>query len=226
VRHSGGKGQTTPAVRRDHSRRNLSERRSARLRRARRGFTGRFDALDDRVAPPYFRWVKLKQSLGRNKNHEHRNNRRLALRRERQNMIGSGMGSVPVVLFVRGNIRVVVQVQDRIQNCGNGIVQVHRGREMHRDVIDVESEKQCGQQTSPPACRSRRAAKSSCAARSRHEVVRVIEFSNFRLALSTADYCRTAEEMSAGSLPAGFLQDLQAARAGKLPALLLESAVR
>jgi len=50
---------------------------------------------------------------------------------------------------------VVVQVQNGIQDCGNGIVQVRRRCEMRRDVIDVEGEKQRRQETQPPPARKR-----------------------------------------------------------------------
>lgn len=84
--------------------------RSAWLRRLGRRLTGRMDALDGESYPVRFRFKKLRRSLRRSKNHQQRNNRRLALNCQSQFVFRSRMVGMTIIGFGCGNVRVAVIV--------------------------------------------------------------------------------------------------------------------
>jgi hypothetical protein len=131
------------------TRKELSDGWSARLERIGWRFAGRSNTLKDWRTRQRFRFGNEDRSFRQNAKEGDADEGRVRLSRDGQCMVGSRVRNVVVRVVVGIAVVVIVTIENGMSNGREQIVQVCCGREMDRDVIEIEGDESSNEQTTP-----------------------------------------------------------------------------
>jgi hypothetical protein len=153
VRRSGRRWEHAPFNRRVELRKPSGRRRSARLRRGGRRFAWRpklFNDPDGCVQIPC-----VAHALCKCCDQSDENKRRLGFRPHLERMLGRWMRRMMVFMAVVAGIVMLPVIRSHGVRRSNGVVLMRCAEQMQRQIIEIDSEENGGQQPAPPAGRCR-----------------------------------------------------------------------
>ena len=159
-------GVTHRTIRRVETRGSLSERRSARQKRAGRRFARWLDELQNWNRLLLLRCFDDYRGIREDAKDGEREGiwRRLRRSGKIQVVVGRWMRNVIVGVAVMFALVVPVRMKRNLSDRREQVIQMRRTGEMNRDIIDVKPEQRGDKQSPPPTRRTRRAVRMSGAA--------------------------------------------------------------